>query len=314
MNIHPIAQSLSKSVFYHKFPNFDWQFYLAIYSDLQNANITTEHQAITHYWRSGQYENRRTHQIIKQDDTLYSHTDNLSYEIFNECKQGCVSTALHLFEDRFMKKYSLQPYHDTHTNCVFFGVYNDGDLQKINQHAGLRIIIWGGEDANPMHKHSLATIREIKRLHNVMHLAISTCIQNSLLSQEIPSHLIDFDLLDTSLFYPVRELGHKIFIYNGYNTGRESVYGKDAYTQVMQRLPHFEYILSNTLHVPHADMPGIYKQCFIALRLTPHDGNANMVQECAAMQIPVVHNQSEYGLKWNTVDDVIEHINRLSQL
>jgi hypothetical protein len=54
----------------------------------------------------------------------------------------------------------------------------------------------------------------------------------------------------------------------------------------------------------------VYKQCFIMLRLTTHDGNANSVQECEAMEIPVIHNQSEYGLKWKNVDDVIAHISQ----
>jgi len=55
-------------------------------------------------------------------------------------------------------------------------------------------------------------------------------------------------------------------------------------------------------------MPNIYKQCFIMLRLTSHDGNANSVQECEAMNIPVIHNQSDYGLKWESVDDIINYI------
>ena len=55
-------------------------------------------------------------------------------------------------------------------------------------------------------------------------------------------------------------------------------------------------------------MPIIYKQCYIGLRLTSHDGNANMVQEMQAMNIPVVHNNSDYGLKWNNINDVIKYI------
>jgi hypothetical protein len=35
-----------------------------------------------------------------------------------------------------------------------------------------------------------------------------------------------------------------------------------------------------------------------------------MVQEMKAMDIPVVHNLSDYGLKWDSVDDIVEHINR----
>ena len=67
-------------------------------------------------------------------------------------------------------------------------------------------------------------------------------------------------------------------------------------------------MLSNTLNAKYEEMPSIYKKCFIMLRLTENDGNANSVQECEAMNIPVVHNQSDYGLKWKTIDDVINHI------
>ena len=48
------------------------------------------------------------------------------------------------------------------------------------------------------------------------------------------------------------------------------------------------------------------------LRLTSHDGNANSVQECDAMEIPVIHNQSDYGLKWGNIDDIIQHIKNVS--
>ena len=35
---------------------------------------------------------------------------------------------------------------------------------------------------------------------------------------------------------------------------------------------------------------------FYYLRLTFKDGNANTVQEFEAMKIPIIHNQSEYGI------------------
>ena len=78
----------------------------------------------------------------------------------------------------------------------------------------------------------------------------------------------------------------------------------------MQRLPQYKYILSNQTTTEHEQMPNIYKQCFIMLRLTTYDGNANSVQECEAMGIPVIHNQSEYGLKWDTIEDIITHISQ----
>ena len=57
-------------------------------------------------------------------------------------------------------------------------------------------------------------------------------------------------------------------------------------------------------------MPDIYKKCFIGLRLTEHDGNANTVQEFEAINIPIVHNHSDYGLKWKNIDNIINHIKK----
>jgi len=89
----------------------------------------------------------------------------------------------------------------------------------------------------------------------------------------ISSILIDFNLVDKQLFYPIpkNELGRNIFIFNGQHKGRGH----------------------------------IYKQCFIMIRLTSHDGNANSVQEYEAMGIPVIHNQSDYKLQWENVDDIV---------
>ena len=79
--------------------------------------------------------------------------------------------------------------------------------------------------------------------------------------------------------------------------------------EVVKKLPEFNFIYSNELNLPYEKMPEIYAKCFIGLRLTEHDGNANMVQEMKAMDIPVVHNLSDYGLKWKNVNDIIRYIN-----
>ena len=82
----------------------------------------------------------------------------------------------------------------------------------------------------------------------------------------------------------------------------------EYYSEIIELLPQYEFIFSNMLNAEWKDMPNIYKQCFIMLRLTRNDGNANSVQECEAMGIPVIHNQSDYGLKWKSVEDIINHI------
>lgn len=285
--------------------NFDWRFYINYYPDLRKAGINTEEKARTHYKNHGMKEKRRTHQIIQQSN----HIPTISaLDILSHINQIHVSEGVSMFKKRIQDKFQLTSYTCTITSALFFGVYTDEDLYKLKNHTGIKYIIWGGEDANPNLQHSLSTLNEVKLLHNTVNISISECIYTRLASQNIPSILIEFNLVDTQLFKPTTLKGKCIFIFNGQTPGREHVYGKEIYTEVMKRLPEFSYILSNTLNESYENMPKIYSACFIMLRLTKYDGNANSVQECESMNIPVIHNQSRYGLKWNTVEDIIQHI------
>ena len=53
---------------------------------------------------------------------------------------------------------------------------------------------------------------------------------------------------------------------------------------------------------------GVTLNDFIGLRLTDMDGNANTVQEFECQNIPIIHNLSDYGIKWNNKDDIIDTI------
>ena len=120
--------------------------------------------------------------------------------------------------------------------------------------------------------------------------------------------IVQINLVDYNIFKPISNKGKNILIFNGQTPNREHIYGKEYYQQIVIKLPSFNYLYSNELDVKHEDMYKIYSTCFIMLRLTKYDGNANSVQECKAMNIPVVHNQSDYGLKWVSVEDIINHI------
>jgi len=284
---------------------FNWKFYIEYYPDLRKAGINTEEKARNHYINHGIKENRRTHQIIQQTNHIPTIP---AVDILSHINQIHISKGVSMFKNRIQDKFQLTSYTCTVSPVLFFGVYTDDDLYKLKNHTGVKYIIWGGEDANLNLKHSLSTLNEVKLLHNTVHISISECIYQRLSSQNIPSVLIDFNLVDNNLFKPVETKGFKVFIFNGQTPGREHVYGKEIYTEIMRRLPQYSYILSNTLNEPYENMPNIYSQCFMMLRLTNYDGNANSVQECVAMNIPVIHNQSKYGLKWNTIEDIIQHI------
>jgi hypothetical protein len=120
-------------------------------------------------------------------------------------------------------------------------------------------------------------------------------------------------LVDKNIFKVCENIkSNTIFIFNGQSIGREEIYGESIYKEVIKKLDessyNFTYIYSNLLNETHENMPNIYKQCFIMLRLTKYDGNANSVQECESMNIPVIHNQSDYGIAWKNADDIFDSI------
>ena len=304
--------SFDTNDFYNKYPSFDWNFYIKYYPDLQNDGIVDEATAIYHYITHGKLEKRRISNILLHD---YCSEINIEFNIFLKmCRQIYVSESLESFKSRIYKKYNLCDMCDLTQPSFFFGVYNDTDLKIIHNMQNLRIIIWGGEDANFDLPHSTQTLKEIKKLKNCIHLAISDCIHERLAKKCIQSTRVNFSLIDSSIFrtsIPTNDLGNCIFIFNGQIEGREHVYGDEIYENVIKQRPHFEYIFSNKINVAHENMIHVYKKCFVMLRLTSTDGNANSVQECEILRIPVIHNQSKYGLKWNSAENVVQHIDNL---
>jgi hypothetical protein len=233
-----------------------------------------------------------------------------------------IDGALHQFEKQFAKRFSLIncKNYTTCNNLIMFGCYNNRMyillLHRVNSKIPLTTyIIWGGSDFNGLGK----VKRHIKLLKNnkIKHLAISNCLYKRITNANLSVTRIHFNLVDTTIFKPVtiNTESNTIYIYSGHpiNKGNNSItYGRNIFESIMKELPQFNYILSHKLNVPYNKMPDIYAKCFIVLRLTHLDGNANTAQECEAMNIPIVHNQSDYGLKWKTKQDVINYILRLS--
>ena len=217
-----------------------------------------------------------------------------------------VSESLVHLGARMREKYSLVAYDpDLHTTetVLFFGMYTSSDAQAIGKHLGPILLMPGGSDT--------PNVPGVLARRSATIISISRDIQRRLRETygvaAIRAHI---DLVDRSIFRT--DHGHargaKVFVYDGRapkTKAAERIYNQKCIDAVMSALPQEDFVLSSQLDAKYEDMPKVYAECRIGLRLTEHDGNANMVQEMEAMGIPVVHNQSEYGLKWKTVEDVV---------
>lgn len=304
-----VSYTTRKDEFYKRNPDFDWHFYKRLYPDL--AHLKTEEGYIWHYTKYGEKECRRTHPVITTMSGSYISTD-IRKLIPSQC--ACrISHALAGVSAQFRAKFPFLTDYAPDVPCIFFGMYTDDDIYVLHTHVKTApaYVIWGGEDANISNVHSRATVQEVCMLSNIIHLSISTCIYNSLLRQGIKSIPTNLNLVDSTIFPAIRYGPHtpkRIYVYNGSRPGREDLYGKRIYENVLKRVPSVKAVFSNTINVAHDKMCRIYEQCFIALRLTGHDGNANTVQECVSVGLPIVYNFSANGLAWESGDDVLLHI------
>ena len=71
-----------------------------------------------------------------------------------------------------------------------------------------------------------------------------------------------------------------------------------------------------TKAVNYSDIYLAYQKCFIGLRLTKHDGNANTVQELGMCGIKSFYNGDsllESAIPWKNANDIIEKIENESK-
>ena len=251
------------------------------------------------------YLNPKRNKIIKYNRDNYFNNLGIYHSAFSS---GVID-----FNERFNKKYNLVPLssNDELTPCVFFGMYFENDVQLFLNHQGDKYLLFGGSDIDinlDLGKTNLDTIKN-NRLQNILVLSKKT--KQNLKKNEINSTFFDMNLVDQSIFYPRnrKNISNKVYIYDGqYRFPRPETYGGQYFGIIKKRLPQFQYIFNSSFNIPYQLMGDLYNKVFIIIRLTRNDGNANTVQEAESMGIPAVHNISDYGLKWKSIDDVINHI------
>ncbi len=216
--------------------------------------------------------------------------------------------------DRIRTIYNLNPYSDTEQPLLIFGLYSSEDFKTLVSHVGQVYLMWSGTDCDDTFQIRKNVLSNFKSKYpNVRHFSISNDINRRLLSYNITSELIDLDLTNYDVFKPVDTcFCDTIYIFNGLRVGEEKIYGEQLYKQIQSELSQFKYILSSKQKfINNEEMFDVYNKCFIGLRLTSRDGNANMVREMLAMNIPVVHNGDFKTINWTDVDSIKTSIMRV---
>jgi len=245
----------------------------------------------------------------------------------NIIKQMRVSDSIIFFKKGLLEKYKLLDYNSNTLPAFFYGIYTSVDLNALIAHKSIKVIIWSGTDINyKQNKNTSHFLLQINKLTNVYHISNSRFIDNDLNYFKLPYKSLPICGLKTDQFYPVKK-NKCVYLYT--SLIRPHVYNDKIYNEVIKRLPEYTFIIAinpkglenykgpigpNIVSVEHDKMMDLYKQCFVGLRLTSHDGIAYTVLELGLAGIRCIHNGNQpNAIKWQGVDDIVTKIKEESR-
>lgn len=200
-----------------------------------------------------------------------------------------VSKGVEYITEPMKRKYGLTDYTDKNLPCVFAGFYYTSDFEDIKNHKGQKIALWCGSDAKNC---------RAEYLKGAKNIAMSRCVQNTLLKKGIVSEV--HNVTPTESFFAPTKRGSKIYMY----TDGTAKYG----SHLDLRLP-FEVMQAHKGTYSKAQLFDVYRDCFINLRLTTHDGLPNTNLEMGMLgRRSIFNGDIPHSIPWRTIDDIREAV------
>lgn len=225
----------------------------------------------------------------------------------NEITQFIISYSVIFFWSKIAEKYNLKYVnyssdYDINVPCLFVGNYRQRDEDKILNHKGFKVLLWGGTDITKEGR-----IDNLKG-KSIFHIAQSRW-QADVLNEAGVKYVYLPMFFGNIDYWKPEILGNKIYVY-----GHGEKYGIPMIKRIMELVP-FEFILTNyRSHYDEAQLYDLYKKCFVGLRLTKFDGTAHSVQEMGLMGRRTIWNgKTPSAISWENIDNIIKTINEESK-
>lgn len=218
--------------------------------------------------------------------------------------QARVTRSLRFFEESFRKRHGLGTYESRTQPAIFFGCYNDEDLRAIRSHCATRIIIFGGTDAMDRSR-----LDALGALRDTYFVAQSDFLVRDLQDAGIPFRMLPIIPTEMDRFPGPISKGNGVYVYT--SDARPEFYGRSYYEPLRALFPEIPFHVCTYRSHPRDEIVDIYRQCFLGLRLVPHDGLSCTVVELGLLGIRSVYNANLPGaLSFTDVDSIAEHIRR----
>jgi hypothetical protein len=212
--------------------------------------------------------------------------------------QAHISQSLEGLEHGLIEKYGLLPYNGS-TDAVFFGMYRQEDFNKIiSHHHSNTAIVWFGSDALNL---PFEWTDYIKQTTNI---AVSKQVQATLQQKGIYSIYRPINAVIPS-YYANFPNGDNLFWYYG---NAPEFYGLELIDEIEKRVP-IPIVRVGYNELNKTEIINVYKQCFLNLRLTPHDGCPNTNIEMGLMGRKSIYNGDlPCSIKWDSIDSICNTI------
>jgi hypothetical protein len=150
-------------------------------------------------------------------------------------------------------------------------------------------------------------LAQMKSMKNIHHIAISRCLEKDLKVMGVPYKFLPINVHSNSDIKP-EPLGNFIYFYRD----KDPQFNPELVDQLEKRLPYIRFIRSKSVtDYTREQVLDIYKDCFLGLRFTKHDGLPNTVCEMGLMGRRVIHNGDTPNCIWydeSNIDSIVKLI------
>lgn len=203
------------------------------------------------------------------------------------------------FKIPFMEKYGMKQYTNHHEPVIFFGCYGN-QIERAFENKNKVKIAWTGGDCWAF-IHNQDYVKRMKSRPDIEHIAISHFIQSDLTSVGISSTLFPIVPNKNDDIEP-HPGGEKIYAY-------KSAYNPPLFRRLKKELPQFEFVDARLHTFNRKELLKVYRESFIGLRFTLHDGCSNTCVEMGLSGKRVIHN----GQMPNTIPFDLKNIEEIKK-
>ena len=218
--------------------------------------------------------------------------------------RAVVSNGVWPFREGIFKRWSFEKYSDVNKPSVFFGVYGQEDIDRINRHRGEKIIVFMGNDIN----HYGHLWKDDPKAFHVSYGPYRKNLESK--GVKVFNHVTPFKSYSR---YKPNKLGDCIYVYKGFISSRPKHYGWQSIVEPL--IKEFGRRVICTARQSEEDLKNnFYSKCFAYVKPNPTGGSTTMWEMAHMGRRTFTQGHSDLGFgfteDYTDVNDLIEKLKK----